>query len=162
MLLRRQVSMYTQIELHRVLTLHGSGAHDHLKLSREEALELCRRCRDGADRQARNYLVRALKRYAIVIAPKYCQYGFPLSALITQGELGIVHALAKFDFERGRRFLTYVAYWIRIYILDYVIQSLRSIGVDPRMSRSKLLFKLRRDKVRIANLLGEGWATICP
>jgi len=150
-----------RIELHRVLTRHGSLTHDHSKLSREEVLILCRRGRDGGDRQARNYLVRALKRYAIVIAPKYCQYGFPLSTLIAQGELGIVHALTKFDSERGHRFLTYVAYWIRTYILNYVIHSLSSIAVDSGMSRSKLLFKLRRDQARIANLLGEGGKAIC-
>jgi len=147
-------------KVYPALSCYGSNAHDHSKLPREEVLELCRRCRDGRDRQARNYLVHALKGYAVVIAPKYCQYGFPLSALIAEGELGISKALADLDSERGYRFLTYVAYWIRVCILNYVIHSLGSVGVDSGMPRSKLLFKLRREKVRILNLLGEGSDTI--
>jgi RNA polymerase sigma-32 factor len=143
-------------ELYPALFRYGSKAHEHSKLSREEVLELYRRCRDGKDEQARRYLARAHTRYAITIALKYCQYGLPLSALIAEGELGIVHALTKLDSERGHRFSTYVAYWIRARILNYVIHSLSSVEVVSGTSRSKLLFKLRREKVRIVNLLGEG------
>lgn len=143
-------------ELYPALARYMNKAHEHSNLSRAEVLELCGRCRGGNDKQARRYLVRAHMRYAIAIALKYHQYGLPLSVLITEGEFGIVHALTKFDSDRARRFLTYVAYWIRACILNFVIQSLSSVEVDKGTSRSKLLFKLRREKVRIANLLGEG------
>ena len=133
----------------------GSKAHEHSKLSREEVLELHRRYRDCKDRQARRYLARAHERYALTIALKYCQYGLPLSAMIAEGKLGIDHALNKFDSKRSYRFLTYVACWIRVCILNYVIHSLHSVEVDSGTSRSKLLFKLRREKARIVNLLGE-------
>ena len=149
-----------QIELRRVRSRHRSEAHDPLKLSPEELLEHYRRCRNGGDRRARNYLVQALKRYAIVIALKYCHYGPSLSALIAEGELGIVHAITVFDPEHGHRFLTCVAYWIRAYILESVIHSLSARGADSPTSSSNLLFRLRREKVRITNALGKGTDTV--
>jgi DNA-directed RNA polymerase sigma subunit (sigma70/sigma32) len=125
-------------------------------LSREEALELHRRYRDCRDEQARRYLLCAHARYAIAISLKYCQYGLPLSSLIAAGKVGISHALAKFDLERGHRFLTYVAYWIRLCILIYVIRSFESTNSNSTTSHLARLFKLRRERVRITNLLGEG------
>jgi len=67
-----------------------------------------------------------------------------------------VHALSKFESERGNRFVTYAAYWIRAYILNYIIRSWSLVGVGSGALRSKMFFKLRREKVRIANLVGEG------
>ena len=122
-------------ELYPVLACYESSAHEHSKLSREE--------------------VRAHSRYALTIAMKYCQYGLPLSALVAEGKLGIAHALTNFDPERGYRLLTYVAYWIRICILNYAIHSVSSAAAASSAQHSKLLFKLRREKVRFDNLLGE-------
>ena len=79
-------------DFYPALSRHGSIAHEHSKLSREEVLELYRRCHDCKDRQARRHLVRAQERYALTIALKYCQYGLPLSALIAEGKLGYQNA----------------------------------------------------------------------
>ncbi|HEY5956109.1 MAG TPA: sigma-70 family RNA polymerase sigma factor, partial [Polyangiaceae bacterium] len=84
------------------------------------------------------------------------RYGLPLSELIAEGNFGIVHALTKFDLERGNRFVTYAAYWIRAYILNYIIRSWSLVGVGSGALRSKMFFKLRRERVRIINLVGEG------
>jgi DNA-directed RNA polymerase sigma subunit (sigma70/sigma32) len=139
-------------ELYPALSHYGGKTHDHARLSAEEALELHRRCRNCRDEQAMRYLVRAYTRYAIAIALRYCQYGLPLSSLIAEGKVGIVHALNRFDIDCGHRFLTYVAYWIRLCLLNYVIHSLESADLN---SETPQLFKLRREKVRITNLLGE-------
>jgi DNA-directed RNA polymerase sigma subunit (sigma70/sigma32) len=139
-------------ELYPALSHFGSKAHEHSRLSHGEARELYRRCLDCQDEQARRYLVRAFMRYVIIIALKYCQYGIPLASLIAEGKLGIVHALTNFDAGCGQRFSTYIAYWIRLYILSHVIHSLGSLGADSRKSQSTL-FKLRRERVRIAGLL---------
>ena len=146
--------MDSSAELYPVLSRYGSKAHEHSRLSPEEVLELHRRCRDCGDGQARRYLVRAHTRYAIALALKYCQYGLPLALLIAEGKAGILHALAKLDLERGQ-FLTYVAYWIRLYMLNYVIHSLEFTGLNSETSNLARLFKLRRERVRIADLLGE-------
>jgi RNA polymerase sigma-32 factor len=67
-----------------------------------------------------------------------------------------VHALQKFDTSRGTRFVTYAAYWIRAYILNHIIRSWSLVGVGSGALRSKMFFKLRRERVRITNLVGEG------
>lgn len=126
------------------------------KLSREDEIELCRKWQIEASSQARDELVRCHLRYVVAIALKYRRYGLPLSELIAEGNFGIVHALSKFEPDRGNRFVTYAAYWIRAYILNYIIRSWSLVGVGSGALRSKMFFKLRREKVRIANLVGEG------
>ena len=67
-------------------------------------------------------------RYVVAIALKYRRYGVPVSELIAEGNFGVVHALGKFDPERGIRFVTYAAYWVRAYMLDHVIKSWSMVG----------------------------------
>lgn len=123
--------------------------------TREEEQELIRKFRAGSD-SAREELVRAHLRHVVAIALKYRRYGLPVADLVAEGNFGIVHALSKFDAERGTRFVTYAAYWIRAYILNYIIRSWSLVGVGSGALRSKTFFKLRRERVRITNLVGEG------
>jgi RNA polymerase sigma-32 factor len=126
------------------------------KLTREQEAELCLRWHQHANIAARDQLVKCHLRYVVAIALKYRRYGLPLSELIAEGNFGIVHALTKFEPDRGNRFVTYAAYWIRAYILNHIIRSWSLVGVGSGALRSKMFFKLRREKVRIANLVGEG------
>ncbi len=124
-------------------------------LSREEEMELALRFRDQDDQRAADRLVRAHMRYVVATAVKYKRYGVPLSELIAEGNFGLVHALRKFDPDRGFRFVTYAAYWIRAYILNYIIRSWSLVGSGSGALRSKMFFKLRRERVRLANLVGD-------
>ena len=126
------------------------------KLSRQEELELWRRWRVDLDERARDDLVRSSLRFAVDIARKYRHYGLPLAELIAEGNFGIVHALSKFEPERGNRFVTYAAYWIRAYVLTYIIRCWSLVGAGSGPLRSKLFFKLRRERIRIQNLAGQG------
>jgi RNA polymerase sigma-32 factor len=94
-------------------------------------------------------------RYVVATAVKYKRYGVPLTELVAEGNFGLVHALKKFDPERGFRFVTYAAYWIRAYILNYIIRSWSLVGSGSGALRSKMFFKLRRERVRLANLIGD-------
>jgi RNA polymerase sigma-32 factor len=141
-------------ELSRYIT----SAHSHPKLSREDEMALLTRWYEGGDPEAREALVRTQLRYVVAIALKYRRYGVALADLIAEGNFGIVHALRKFEPARGNRFVTYAAYWIRAYILNYIIKSWSMVGVGSGALRSKMFFKLRRERVRITNLLGEGEA----
>jgi RNA polymerase sigma-32 factor len=128
------------------------------RLSRDEESEVCRRwCSDG-DPKAKDLLVRSHLRYVVAIALKYRRYGLPLAELIAEGNFGVVHALGKFEPERGNRFVTYAAYWIRAYMLNYIIRSWSMVSAGSGALRSKMFFKLRRERVRITNLVGEGEA----
>ncbi len=137
--------------LSRYITL----VHHYPKLTREEELVLAERWAKRADPQAADALIRAHLRYVVAIALKYRRYGVPLSELIAEGNFGLVHALKKFEAKRGNRFVTYAAYWIRAYVLGYVIRSWSLVGVGSGALRSKLFFKLRRERTRIMNLIGD-------
>lgn len=126
------------------------------KLDREQETVLCERWQTSGDTKAKEQLVRSHLRYVVAIALKYRRYGLPLSELIAEGNFGIVHALTKFEPSRGNRFVTYAAYWIRAYVLNYIIRSWSLVGVGSGALRSKMFFKLRRERVRITNLVGEG------
>jgi RNA polymerase sigma-32 factor len=126
------------------------------KLSRDKELELWNRWRKDSDVRARDELVHSNLRYAADIARKYHRYGLPLTELIAEGNFGIVRALSKFDPERGTRFVTYAAYWIRAYVLTYVIRSWSLVGAGSGPLRTRLFFKLRRERARIHNLVGRG------
>ncbi|HEY3592923.1 MAG TPA: RNA polymerase factor sigma-32, partial [Polyangiaceae bacterium] len=128
------------------------------ELTREQEVELATSwIRDG-DRDAATKLVNANLRYVVAIALTYRRYGLAVGDLIAEGNFGIVHALRKFDPARGTRFVTYAAYWIRAYILNFVIRSWSLVGVGSGPLRSKLFFRLRRERARIASLVGEGEA----
>ena len=126
------------------------------KLSREQEAELWQRWHSESDPRAKEDFIRANLRHAVSMALKYRRYGLPLADLIAEGNFGIVHALSKFDPNRGSLFITYAAYWIRAYILEYIIRCWSLVGVGAGPLRSKLFFRLRRERARIHNLVGEG------
>jgi RNA polymerase sigma-32 factor len=137
------------------LTHYITAAHTYPELSREQEHALTNRWLRDRDEAAREELVRSHLRYVVSIAFKYHRYGLPLSELVAEGNFGLVHALQKFDTSRGTRFVTYASYWIRAYILNYVIRSWSMVGGSGAL-RSKMFFKIRRERVRIANLVGDG------
>jgi RNA polymerase sigma-32 factor len=125
-------------------------------LGRSEEFELATRWRAMRDRDAAGTLVRAHLRYVVAMAVRYRRYGIPLDELVAEGNFGVVHALGKFEPERGTRFVTYAAFWIRAYILQYVIQCWSMVGGGSGPLRSKLFFRLRRERARITSLVGSG------
>jgi RNA polymerase sigma-32 factor len=137
-------------------THYITAANSYPQLSREEELVLTARWLEHKDEAARDDLVRAHLRYVVAIGFKYHRYGLPLADLVAEGNFGLVHALQKFDSSRGTRFVTYAAYWIRAYMLNHIIRSWSMVGGGSGALRSKMFFKLRRERVRIANLVGEG------
>lgn len=125
-------------------------------LSREDEVEYARKWRDHADPRAAERLIRANLKYVVAIALSYRRYGLRLADLVSEGNLGLMMALRKYDPERGVRFVTYAAYWSRAYILNFVIKSWSMVGGGSGPLRSKMFFKLRRERAMVSNLLGEG------
>lgn len=126
------------------------------RLSREAEEELTRRWRGQRDRAAADELARAHLGYVLATAVRYRRYGVPLAELCAEGNFGVVHALEKFDPDRGIRFVTYASHWIRAYMVNHIIQSWSLVGGGRGALRSKLFFKLRRERRRMANLVGDG------
>ncbi|MDH3817702.1 MAG: sigma-70 family RNA polymerase sigma factor [Myxococcales bacterium] len=124
------------------------------KLSREDEHELALRARDG-DQDATDRLVEANLRYVVAIGLQYRRYGVTLGDLIAEGSVGLVTAVRKFDPHRGTRFVTYAGYWIRAFVLEAVVRSSTMIGAGSGPFRSKLFFRLRRERARLSNLIAD-------
>lgn len=128
-------------------------------LSREDEHELAIKAQAG-DGAATNALVEANLRYVVAVALQYRRYGIRTSELIAEGNLGLMMAVRKFDPERGTRFVTYAGYWIRAYVLDLVVRANRMVGAGSGPLRSKLFFRLRRERARISNVVQDREAQI--
>ncbi len=120
-------------------------------LTREDEHDLAVRVQAG-DEAAAEALVRANLRYVVAVALQYRRYGIPISELVAEGNLGLMMAVKKFDPDRGTRFVTYAGYWIRAYVLDLVVKSTTMVGAGSGPLRSKLFFRLRRERAKVANL----------
>ena len=124
------------------------------KLSREDEHQLALRAREG-DQDAADRLVEANLRYVVAIGLQYRRYGVTLGDLIAEGSVGLVTAVRKFDPHRGTRFVTYAGYWIRAFVLEAVVRSSTMIGAGSGPFRSKLFFRLRRERARLSNLIAD-------
>ena len=124
------------------------------RLSREDEHELALRAREG-DQDATYLLVEANLRYVIAIGLQYRRYGVSLGDLIAEGSVGLVTAVRKFDPHRGTRFVTYAGYWIRAFVLEAVVRSSTMVGAGSGPFRSKLFFRLRRERARLSNVIAD-------
>jgi len=123
-------------------------------LSREDEHELAVAAKNG-DELAREKLIEANLRFVVAVALQYRRYGLRLGDVIAEGNLGLMIAARKFDPERGTRFVTYAGYWIRALVLDLVVRSTSMVGAGSGPLRSKLFFRLRRERARVANLASD-------
>ncbi|MBI5516621.1 MAG: RNA polymerase factor sigma-32 [Deltaproteobacteria bacterium] len=138
------------------LSRYISRVKDLPSFTREEEHALALKVRDERDAGAAEALVRANMRYVVAIAVQYRRYDLRLGDLVSEGNVGLVTAVKKFDPDKGTRFVTYAAYWIRAYILNHVIRSWSMVGSGSGPLRSKMFFRLRRERARIANMVGDG------
>ncbi len=127
-------------------------------LDREQEAELLRRFRVEGDRGAADAIARAYQRSVVSLALKFRHYDVSLADLIAEGNLGLLRALEKFELERGVRFGTYAAYWIRALMLAHVIKSRSVVGGTAGAWRSQLFFKVRRERARVTSQFGVGEA----
>jgi RNA polymerase sigma-32 factor len=124
-------------------------------LDRAQELDLARRYHEG-DKGAGDLLVSCNLRYTVKIALGYRGYGFRISELVAEGNVGLVQAVRRFEPERGLRFMTYASYWIRAHILAHILKHWSLVGVGTGPMQSKLFFRLHREKARLAARVGEG------
>ncbi len=123
-------------------------------LSREREASLHEAWKKNGDRQAREELANANLRHVVSTAMTFRHYPVDLDDLIAEGSLGLLIAIDKFDPSRGFRLVTYATYWIRAFIISYIMKSW--VKGKTRMSavRSRMFFKLRRDRARMGALYG--------
>jgi RNA polymerase sigma-32 factor len=121
-------------------------------LSAEEEAELARRWRDQQDLEAAHKLVTSHLRLVAKIAMGYRGYGLPLSELISEGNVGLMQAVKRFDPERGFRLATYAMWWIRAAIQEYILHNWSLVKMGTTAAQKKLFFNLRRLKGQLQAL----------
>jgi RNA polymerase sigma-32 factor len=100
--------------------------------------------------------VKSHLRLAAKIAWGYRGYGLPISEVISEGNVGLMQALNRFEPEKGFRFATYAMWWIRASIQDYILRSWSAVKISTTASQKRLFFKLRSAKRKISALDGGG------
>jgi RNA polymerase sigma-32 factor len=124
-------------------------------LEPHEEYMLAKRWRDHGDREAAHKLVNSHLRLVVKIAGRYRGYGLPISDVISEGNVGPMQAVQRFKPEKGFRFATYAAWWIRAAIQEYILHSWSLVRMATTANRRKLFFNLRKAKNKIS-VIDEG------
>jgi RNA polymerase sigma-32 factor len=111
---------------------------------------LAKRWREHGDHKAAHKLVNSHLRLVARIARGYRGYGLPISDVISEGNIGLMQAIERFEPEKGFRFATYAAWWIRAAIQEYILRSWSLVRMVTTTNRKKLFFNLRKAKSKIS------------
>lgn len=115
-------------------------------LTGEEEFMLAKRWQNHGDIDAAHKLVTSHLRLVAKIAAGYRGYGLPLSELISEGNIGMMQAVKRFDPDRGFRLVTYAIWWIRAAIQEYILHSWSLVKIGTTAAQKKLFFNLRNLK----------------
>jgi RNA polymerase sigma-32 factor len=156
----RSPTSRTRRELAFVKPRTGDGYFSEIRrfevLEKGQEYNLAKRWREHGDRDAGHQLVTSHLRLAAKIAMGYRGYGLPISEIISEGNVGLMQALNRFEPERGFRFATYAMWWIKASIQDYILRSWSLVKIGTTASQRKLFFKLRSAKRKISALESGG------
>ncbi|MDF3046890.1 MAG: polymerase factor sigma-32 [Candidatus Midichloriaceae bacterium] len=133
-----------------------TGLHKYLEeikkfpiLSEEEEFELAQRWCDTKDLSAAHILVTSHLRLVAKIAMQFRGYGLPIADIISEGNIGLMTAVKKFNPGLGHRLSTYAMWWIKATIQDYILKSWSLVKMGTSSAQKKLFFNLRKIKSRL-------------
>jgi RNA polymerase sigma-32 factor len=121
-------------------------------LEPQEEFTLAKRWREHGDRDAAHKLVTSHLRLVAKVAIGYRGYGLPISEVISEGNVGLMQAVKRFDPDRGFRLATYAMWWIKAAIHEYILRSWSLVKMGTTANQKKLFFNLRKAKSRISAL----------
>jgi RNA polymerase sigma-32 factor len=121
-------------------------------LEPQEEYMLAKRWREHEDPEAAHKLVTSHLRLVAKIAMGYRGYGLPIGEVISEGNVGLMQAVKRFEPERGFRLATYAMWWIRASIQEYILRSWSLVKMGTTASQKKLFFNLRKAKSQISAL----------
>jgi RNA polymerase sigma-32 factor len=124
-------------------------------LDRQEEFMLAKRWRENGDRDAAHKLVTSHLRLVAKITKGYRGYGLPMADMISEGHVGLMRAVERFEPVKGFRFSTYAVWWIKAAIQEYILHSWSLVKMGTSANQKKLFFNLRKAKSRIS-VLDEG------
>jgi RNA polymerase sigma-32 factor len=151
-------------EIHDSFRIYVAEISKHPMLTREEEVEIAERVHFHKEKEAEQRLVTSNLRLVVKIALQYSRFQPNLLDLIQEGNVGLVRAVKKFDPTKGTRFSTYASFWIRAFILKYIMDDKSMVKIGTKDSQRKLFFSLGRERDRIeksgqiasADLIAEG------
>ena len=121
-------------------------------LEPQEEYMLARRWREHGDREAAHKLVTSHLRLVAKIAMGYRGYGLPISEVVSEGNVGLMQAVKRFEPEKGFRLATYAMWWIKAAIQEYILRSWSLVKMGTTANQKKLFFNLRKAKSKISAL----------
>ena len=121
-------------------------------LEPQEEYMLAKRWREHGDRDAAHKLVTSHLRLVAKIAMGYRGYGLPISEVISEGNVGLMQAVKRFEPEKGFRLATYAMWWIKAAIQEYILRSWSLVKMGTTANQKKLFFNLRKAKSKISAL----------
>jgi RNA polymerase sigma-32 factor len=121
-------------------------------LTAEEEYALAKKFKEHDDTEAAHKLVTSHLRLVAKIAMGYRGYGLPITDLISEGNVGIMQAVKKFDPEKGFRLATYAMWWIRAQIQEYVLHSWSLVKIGTTAAQKKLFFNLKKLKKQLETI----------
>ena len=121
-------------------------------LEPQEEYMLAKRWREHGDRDAAHQLVTSHLRLVAKIAMGYRGYGLPISEVISEGNVGLMQAVKRFEPDKGFRLATYAMWWIKASIQEYILRSWSLVKMGTTANQKKLFFNLRKAKSKISAL----------
>ena len=121
-------------------------------LAKDEEFMLAKRWQEHEDPDAAHRLVTSHLRLVAKIAMGYRGYGLPIGEVISEGNVGLMQAVKKFDPDKGFRLATYAMWWIRASIQEYILRSWSLVKMGTTAAQKKLFFNLRKAKSEISAL----------
>ncbi|MBP7709447.1 MAG: RNA polymerase sigma factor RpoH [Rickettsiales bacterium] len=124
-------------------------------LTKEEEQEYGERYAKTGDKEAAKMLVQSHLRLVAKMASKFRNYGLPMVDLVSEGNIGLMQAVKKFDPKKGFRFATYAMWWIRAYMQDYILRSWSLVKIGTTAAQKKLFFNLHKIKKKLGTTDGK-------
>src|SRR4030095_6656988 len=121
-------------------------------LEPEEEFMLAKRWQQHADSEAAHKLVTSPLRLVTLLAMGYRGYGLPIGEVISEGNVGLMQAVKRFEPDKGFRLATYAMWWIRAAIQEYILRSWSLVKMGTTANQKKLFFNLRKAKSKISAL----------
>ena len=134
------------------LTRYLEDIKHHPMLEPQQEFMLATRWREHGDQKAAHELVVSHLKLVVKIARGYRGYGLPISEIISEGNIGLMQAVKRFDPDKGFRLTTYAIWWIKAAIQEYILRSWSLVKMGTTTGQRRLFFNLRKAKSRISAL----------
>src|SRR5207244_2685543 len=136
-------------DLNTFPTRRSSDLRKYPFLSKEEELQLFHEYQTTGNREAAVKLILANLRVSVAIAAEYLHSGADYMDLIQEGNVGLLQAIRKFDPTKGVRFHSYAAWWVRAYVLRYLLNTYRMVKIGTTQDQRKLFYNLNKEKRKL-------------